>query len=521
MPVFSINQVGDEWEVLGPDGARLGDLHGSYAEALSFIGGMLALGAQLAEGDGTDGGAESADGLLPETWEDVEGICFSEATGDGRDFSSCTWSARDPQVSLLPLMLQTSTDFGHFGAELAGYMAEITDTGASTTPRANGRFYDSEAGRQFRDMLLDGRRFGVSVDPGRVSVEWVCTDEDADGYCIAEAAQFTDYEIIGLTGTPFPAFERAAIQLGTPATQQAAAASSPPVAIAASAHGVSLERPPTAWFTIPEPQLGEAFALGDLGDEWLVDQGQGRLAMPLTITDDGQVAGHLAVWGQCHTGYPGMCVTPPVGDAAYAHFHIGEVHTADGSRLAVGALSAGCDHALVTMRAPEARDHYAHNGIAWADVRISNGEHGPWVAGALRPGVTEAQLRVLRAGALSGDWRRLGGRMELVAALAVTTPGFPITREAILASGLAVAAPPRMQAALDGGQQQALVASGIVRRCPECARRGAQQLGRTGGENPTVVQQQAAILDHLRVLERRTRHLIPAEAAHQAARLTR
>jgi len=50
------------------------------------------------------------------------------------------------------------------------------------------------------------------------------------------------------------------------------------------------------------------------------------------------------------------------------------------------------------------------------------------VAGALRPDADELTVRRLRGAALSGDWRQLAGGLELVAALAVNVPGFPITR---------------------------------------------------------------------------------------------
>ncbi len=515
--MFSVNQISDtEWEVLDGQGARIGALHATYAEALGFIGGMLAVGRDLASTLAEDDAEDQATGtgVLPETWVDVAGICMSQPTGDGRDFTGCEWSSRDPAVSLMPLMLQTTTEFGHMGAVLAGFFETIE---LGDTPHASGRFYDSDAGRQLRDMLLDGRSFGVSVDPGRVSVEWICSAEDEDGWCIEETASFTEYEIIGQTATPFPAFAEARITLGAAAAEPAAAASvATTVAASARTRGVDLARPPEDWFLTPEPVMGEPFVLGSLGDEWLVDQGQGRLAMPLHISDDGRLLGHLAVDGQCHIGYPGMCVTPPRSANGYAGFMVGEVVTATGRRVATGALSAGCDHALATLRAPEARDHYAHNGIAWADVRVIDGEHGPWVCGALRPGVTEDQLRILRAGALSGDWRREGTNLELIAALAVTTPGFPIARQAIMASGLMVAEPPRQRAVVADGVQMSLVASGIVRRCPDCARRAAEAAvqHQQGGSNPRVVQL-------LEVLERRTRHLVPEAARHAAARLTR
>jgi hypothetical protein len=61
-------------------------------------------------------------------------------------------------------------------------------------------------------------------------------------------------------------------------------------------------------------------------------------------------------------------------------------------------------------------------------------------------------LDALRAASLSGDWRRIDGSLELVAALAVNVPGFPI---------------PRTQASMAASAQTALVASGIVQPEPD------------------------------------------------------
>lgn len=545
--MFEVHQLGEnEWEVLGPDGQRVGDTHASYELAVAFLAGVLTF-AQLAVDDEDMDGEDGGNGLLPEGWISDPALCLSEDTGDGRDFSDCEWSARNPAESTMPIMLQTSTEFGHFGATLAGYFTEIWDLGQGTNPGGRGRFYDTEAGRQFRDMLLDGRSFGVSVDPGRVTVDWECTAEDEDGYCIAETAMFRTYEIIGVTGTPFPAFATAAVRLDTDVAASAAFSRVGQQVAAGIAEGVGssltsannivrtpvdlrapgpdLTRPPADWLRTPEPRLGEPFELGDLGDEWLVDQGDGRLAMPLEITDDGRIAGHLAVDGQCHVGYPGSCVTPPPSPTGYAHFHVGQVRTAEGDRVATGSLVAGCDHAASALRAPEARDHYAHNGIAWANVRVTPGEHGPWVCGALRHDVTPQQLAIYRAGALSGDWRRIGAGLDLIAALAVTTPGFPIAREAIVASGLEqMVAAPHVRMSMVDGEQMSLVASGIVRRCPDCARRAAEAASRPARRpSPAPVDglQLERIERTLATLERRTRHLVGPAAEHAAARIRR
>jgi hypothetical protein len=238
----------------------------------------------------------------------------------------------------------------------------------------------------------------------------------------------------------------------------------------------------------------------------------------------------------------GECVAPPASGAAYAHFHLGVTRTADGSDVATGALTAGCDHAALRLRAPEATDWYAHNGVAWADVRASNGRHGIWLSGALRPDVTDEQVRVLRAGALSGDWRDRGGKLELVAALAVSVPGFPILREAVAASALDLG-----EAVLGwqiDGRQTALVASGVVRpaetalealvaagtveACASCGKRlrtrhtATQQPDRGDGRRLSAIDGRLERIEAiLSALDYRTR---PArrEAAQQAkARLTK
>lgn len=551
--MFTIRQMSEtEWEILGPDGDRVGATHATYDLAVAFLGGMVTY-AQLADqGDGGDSGDGTGDGLLPEGWVSDPALCFSEPTGDGRDFTGCEWSSRDVNSSTLPLMLQTETEFGHFGAQLAGFITELGDLGAGTNPTGRGRFYDNEAGRQFRDMLLAGRSFGVSVDPGRVEVDWECTAEDEDGYCIAEVAMFRTYEIIGVTGTPFPGFAAAAIRLDTDVaasgTQVAAGAISRSLAagvisgtntvttgaraivaggtlpVDLRVAGPDLVAPPADWFTTPEPALGEPFVLGDLGDEWLVDQGDGRLAMPLEITDDGRVLGHLAVDGECHIGYQGRCVSPPASPSNYARFHVGMVRSAEGERIATGPLTAGCDHAASQLRAPAALDHYAHNGIAWANVRITAGVHGPFVSGALRHDVTPEQVAIYRAGALSGDWRQIGTGLDLIAALAVSTPGFTIAREAIVASGLArMVDAPHVRMSMVDGEQISLVASGIVRRCPDCARRAAAAASRPRGELGTRGPRPDPALERieqtLTVLERRTRHLARTQAEELAARI--
>lgn len=505
--MFTIRQNGDMWELLDASGVVL-STHTTYDTALGIIA------AQLAEGDATTG-----DGLLPEAWTSTTGIAFREQPDPERSFLECEWSFRDPNVYPLPLMLQTATEIGHFGAVLAGFMDVVVE---GETPSGSGRFYDTEAGRQFRDLLLGGRRFGVSVDPGELDVEFVCTEQDDDGWCIAGHHNFLAYQIIGLTGTPFPAFQNATIELsgnavaapaddteddtpddeGDDDTETMESMARRPVAASGGVLAAPV-RPPAAWFQEAEPEMG---------DPRLVEQADGSMACPLYIGDDGQVYGNLARNGQCHIGYPqgpDVCVAPPADNIGYAGFMVGETWCEDGERIPTGALITGMDHPALTLSATEARDAYAHNGVAWADVVVTPGQWGPWVCGALRPNVSEIQLRVLRGSALSGDWRELldhPGTVELIAGLAVNVPGFPIARQAIAAAGAMAPAAPAMRVRTRAGQVVAITAAGIVSPCPECARRSRAAViaAAGGGELGATL---AAMHETLALVERRTRHL--------------
>jgi hypothetical protein len=212
-------------------------------------------------------------------------------------------------------------------------------------------------------------------------------------------------------------------------------------------------------------------------------------------------------------------VTAPASETGYAHFHHGSVRCDDGTSVATGPLTMGCDHAAVNLSTPGARDHYANTGLAFADVRATNGALGVWVSGVLRPGVTDDQVRILRASSLSGDWRKeqVGNttNFEFIGALAVNVPGFPIVREALTAAG--VGAMPQAAVTATGGftdgVQTALTAAGIVHRCPTCQQQALASLGYGPPETP-VSWEADETLRLLRTLEMRTRHLRGAAAEH-------
>lgn len=147
---------------------------------------------------------------------------------------------------------------------------------------------------------------------------------------------------------------------------------------------------------------------------------------PLTVTADGQVKGHLALWNVCHFGMQDVCRMAPHSNTGYQYFMTGTVLTADGTQRKVGRITLGTGHANLRLGYIPAADHYDNTGTAVAVVAAGEDRFGPWVAGATVPGVPEEKVAELRRSPLSGDWRPTPKGLELVAALAVNTPGFPV-----------------------------------------------------------------------------------------------
>lgn len=163
---------------------------------------------------------------------------------------------------------------------------------------------------------------------------------------------------------------------------------------------------------------------------------------PLTVSADGRVSGLIASFNRCHAGIMDACVMAPRSASGYKYFLNGQVMTADGRMRKVGKITMGTGHATPNMRWIPAADHYDNTGTAAAVVNVGENKYGIWAAGALVSSLTDEQVAELRRSPISGDWRRIDGHMELVAALAVNTPGFPIVASlnsedtAILAAGI-------------------------------------------------------------------------------------
>lgn len=396
----------------------------------------------------------------------------NEMTGDGRGIATdaLRWDFTPDNPGVIRYVQK---DVGlHDGAETAGsiFSVERRDGGVIW---GEGDFdMASEAGREAYRQVNEKRQNGVSMDLDDVSfeiriaaelvddmnammegedIEVPAPNEDGTITVVTinsddEVMLTTSARIRSATIVAIPAFANARIAVvdgpeddeddspagsdelavvdvsGDPARNAIAQAEADALlAAAAPLH------PPTEWFS--DPHLTGPTAL--------------------TVTPDGRVYGHLALWGTCHLSHAagGQCVSPPNSPSGYSWFHTGALETKDGDLLAVGHLTMSTGHAGDKMSPAETLSHYDNTGTVAADVRAGEDAHGIWVAGGLRSHLTPEQVRAFRAAPLSGDWRRVGYALELVGALSVNVPGFGV---------------PRTQGLVAGGNLMSLVASGII-----------------------------------------------------------
>jgi 2'-5' RNA ligase len=172
--------------------------------------------------------------------------------------------------------------------------------------------------------------------------------------------------------------------------------------------------------------------------EWFTDPGLSE-PTPLQIDPDtGRVFGHIATWGTCHIGVSRRCTPPPKSPSDYAYFNVGALRALDDAgevrTVGVGHLTMNTGHASLSASLADTLAHYDNTGTVAADLAAGEDAHGIWVAGRLRPELSETQVHALMASAPSGDWRPVDGKLDLAAVLAVNVPGYPVPR-ARVASG--------------------------------------------------------------------------------------
>lgn len=376
----------------------------------------------------------------------VEGI----VTGDGREFAPGALKWAD-----LPVPLRWNKEDSHGGephtvAVNVGRIdkiwredEKIMGSGVLNLAETDGqRVYDLIKGQFIRGVSIDAD----SITDADVELVWPEGDgnevDDDDPLAMLfggpppEKMIFHAGRIRAATLVDIPAFAEAYIALtddtgavvagGQPFTEDEYLKTRPEKVAVTASVSIDDRRPPPEWFTDPKLE-------GYTG---------------IVVTDDGRVYGHVAPWNACHIGYDGECVTAPREDM-HDHYMTGEVVCSDGSRSGVGQITVGTGHASLYMSAKPAAEHYDNTGTAVADVAVGNDAHGIWLAGAIRPKADPQAVFELRAsGRVSGDWRRIGGKLRLVALLGVNTAGF-------------LQGDTRTRARVAGGQPMALVAAGV------------------------------------------------------------
>lgn len=455
------------WGVVGPDG-RVAGCHPSRVRAIKQQRALYAREAS-GEGDTLNGNrshqeeaaaraaqlmtklveagielpARDEAGIVIEVDKDEQAVSMSwegilslegMGTSDGRWFESGAWSWRDLPLTLLA---QTVNDEGHKGAEVAGRIDDIwkmtvqeaRDSGYEideSVPEdavlvmGTGEFDSGDFGKETARLVAERTLRGVSVDFAVLKAAL----RDPDSGDIIDESELELEDIL------FGKFQRAALEaeimaatvVATPAFAQASigmvASGSAQVdtqiwittdALVASA-GVAPLRPPSDWFKSPE-LAGPT---------------------PLTITDDGRIYGHLALWDSCHTGFTNICKAPPRSATHYAYFNTGEIETAEDERVSCGKLMfcrEGKKHAPLEHSAVQASRHYDDATKIGGFVRAGDDAFGIWLAGATRHDLTDEEVQYLRLNPPSGDWRPINrGPSELIAAFSVPVGGFPIPR---------------------------------------------------------------------------------------------
>lgn len=331
----------------------------------------------------------------------------------------------------LTFMVQTVNEEGHRGSEVGGKITKIwrEKDGDGIAIMGRGAFDAGEFGQEAARMVEDEVLRGVSLDLAPNEIVALDPDtlepleeEDLDivGFFNGDYVTGVGGEIMGATLCPFPAFADAKIAILTASGKMSVEV---PVAwevtrpvITASAAGKAPLKPPAEWFDVPEPSE----------------------PTPLTVTDDGRVYGHLAVWGQCHTSPDfNYCQQPPRSVSDYKFFHLGEIESAEGDRIPVGKITVGTPHAPLHYGGAKTQEHYDNTGCVAAFVRAKDGARGIWLSGAVRNDVPSEKIRDLRANPPSGDWRIESGSLELQGVLAVPVPGYPVPRSEahLVASG--------------------------------------------------------------------------------------
>jgi hypothetical protein len=385
------------------DGGTIGELTGTSipAQADAEVEPTPALLAALAAVDGgLEGDAQlppgpkpkpAVDGTCPEGWTLKGGMCMPPAEGENEE------AAVDEHRGLVVEYVAAGPAPAVVvrGADVFGYQADDGYDYAAPVPNTEER--------------KRGAKEGWAMDDGSFPIR-DCSDVSKAVHAMNRPTNKSNEAIRRHI------IKRAkALGCALPEAWQAAADGDEMAdlveAVTAAAHRISIpDLPPASWFDAPtDVEIPGAFC----------------------ITDGGRIYGILA---PLHTGHrafaaAGRRLTVPHGNVDLSRWMGGEALTREGRLAGVGPITMDCGHASRFRSGHDvAPAHYENSCAVFAKARAGETPEGlTWVAGAVEPGITPAQLSRALVCRLSGDWQPHPDRPgwdELVAALLVPAPAF-------------------------------------------------------------------------------------------------
>jgi hypothetical protein len=305
-----------------------------------------------------------------------------------------------------PMAWQKQAVGGHYDSFTVGVVEEAKIDGDWVW--ASGYFLNSPEAEEAADQV-NHKVSAPSLD--LAACEYIFSDEngkeiEGDLYDWWEEngepyMYFTAAEQTGFTLVQTPAFDGIDITLGERETRDLAVVAS----IVASVDGPRVKTYDPTLFD--DPKLT-------------------RPTAPTMNNTTGRIYGHLAEWG--HTIRGGREVTPR-NHNGYLNFHTSQVMLDNGKQLSVGRLTVQGGHADTSrgVTVATARAHYDNVCQSFGLVRVGEDQFGIWFSGVPAPGVDPEVFQQGMTCQLSGDWRDCAGSgLDMIAAHAVNSPGFPI-----------------------------------------------------------------------------------------------
>jgi len=368
-------------------------------------------------------------------------------TGDGRFIPYGSLGHRGLPLSV---MGQTATGKGHDGAEVFGKITRLERHEGPTR-------ISKETGEPFPEGTAVWEAWGEGdpeSKPGKLALEGYLTGNSADLADTKVVEELADEDgkpvlemrggnIAGTTLVPVPAFADGHVEVNgevvarEPAVEALVAAADPAPAWTIAEDEAEPE--PVTAAVEPEEPFRPPLSL--------FQRRQLRGITPLTLEPqpDGTLAvyGHAADFSRPHLSFTGQQVMARPSPSGYVKgFNTGALRVTDENgeerTAAVGRLvcPSGDDagHADLTLNARDAKSFYDNPDWAWAWVQACDDQFGIQVNGVVIPGTPDDRVTRALAHPISGDWRPMDGKLELVAACNVNTPGIPVPR-ALVASG--------------------------------------------------------------------------------------